>query len=293
MIFYRECWHIKLLTLNTHSLVEENYIEKLMEFVEAIGRELPDIIALQEVNQTCSTDVVPNKKAIGYFPCRENITLKKDNHVWQIVKLLREKGVNYYWTWLPLKKGYDQYDEGIALMSLSPIKKTDVLPVSDVDDYKNWKTRKILGISIEGFPNEWFYSVHYGWWGDEEEPFEKQWKKTDAYLSKENRIWLLGDFNNPAQIRNQGYDRIKSSGWQDTYLLAKKKDDGITVGTIIDGWKDKIKNTSGMRIDQIWCNQRVKIKSSEVIFNGVRYEIVSDHYGVIVEMERRKENENI
>ena len=42
---------MKLLTLNTHSLVEENYSEKLSIFVKAVAEIKPDIIALQEVNQ--------------------------------------------------------------------------------------------------------------------------------------------------------------------------------------------------------------------------------------------------
>lgn len=39
---------MKILTLNSHSLREENYEEKLQWFVEGILREKPDIIALQE-----------------------------------------------------------------------------------------------------------------------------------------------------------------------------------------------------------------------------------------------------
>ena len=39
---------MKLLTINTHSLQEEHYPEKLEQFVEAILRESPDIIAMQE-----------------------------------------------------------------------------------------------------------------------------------------------------------------------------------------------------------------------------------------------------
>ena len=45
---------MKLLTLNTHSLREENQEQKLEWFLEAVMAEKPDIIALQEVNQTVS-----------------------------------------------------------------------------------------------------------------------------------------------------------------------------------------------------------------------------------------------
>ena len=43
---------MRLLTLNTHSHVEEDYREKLEAFVQAVSEEEPDVIALQEVNQT-------------------------------------------------------------------------------------------------------------------------------------------------------------------------------------------------------------------------------------------------
>ena len=43
---------MKLLTLNTHSLLEENYEQKTRDFVAAVIKERPDILALQEVNQS-------------------------------------------------------------------------------------------------------------------------------------------------------------------------------------------------------------------------------------------------
>ena len=44
---------MKLLTLNTHSLIEPAYEAKRDAFVEFIRKEQPDVFALQEVNQTC------------------------------------------------------------------------------------------------------------------------------------------------------------------------------------------------------------------------------------------------
>ena len=276
---------MKLLTLNTHSLVEDNYSTKLDAFVSAIAEQRPDIIALQEVNQTIAetqVDVISE----GYVPCVENIVIRKDNHVYKAAELLEGAGVKYYWTWLPLKKGYDKYDEGIALMSRSRIIETDVVRISETDDYNNWKTRKIIGIRTEAAPDEWFFSVHYGWWDDLDEPFQNQWQKTVEYMKKYSRVWLMGDFNSPAEVRNEGYDIINGSGWYDSYTRAKTRDNGITVGKVIDGWRDKVSGTDGMRIDQIWCSQKAEIASSEVIFNGANKPVVSDHYGVVAEYER-------
>jgi len=282
---------MKILTLNTHSLIEENYSQKLADFVSAIAEIQPEIIALQESNQTDEKSPVKTELT-GYVPCTENAVIRSDNHVYSISQKLLKRGVKYFWTWLPMKNGYIKYDEGIVVMSRSPILETKVFTVSSIDNYSNWKTRRIVGIRTEALPDEWFFSVHYGWWDDKEEPFREQWSRTNEFISelKENSVWLMGDFNNPAEVRGEGYDLIKQSGpyeWYDSYDIASKKDSGITVEKAIDGWKDKITSTQGMRIDQIWCRKKADIISSEVIFNGKNYPVVSDHFGVIINYNRR------
>lgn len=268
-----------MLTLNTHSLIEQNYEEKLVYFVNAIVKYEPDIIALQEVNQTSDESSLSDKFLTGYTQCQSAVPLKKDNHAYRVVKLLLEKNINYYWTWLPIKNGYDKYDEGLAILSKKEILETDTVLVSCINDYNNWKTRKILGI-YSG--DEWFYSVHLGWWDDKSDPFSDQWSRLSKRLTGKENVWLMGDFNNCAEIRNEGHDLIKKSGWQDTFEIAREKDDGITVGTVIDGWKDKITDTNGMRIDFIWTNSENIIERTNVIFNGKNEPVISDHYGVMI-----------
>lgn len=268
-----------MLTLNTHSLIEQNYEEKLVYFVNAIVKYEPDIIALQEVNQTSDESSLSDKFLKGYTQCQSAVPLKKDNHAYRVVKLLLEKNINYYWTWLPIKNGYDKYDEGLAILSKKEILETDTVLVSCINDYNNWKTRKILGI-YSG--DEWFYSVHLGWWDDKSDPFSDQWSRLSKRLTGKENVWLMGDFNNCAEIRNEGYDLIKKSGWQDTFEIAREKDDGITVGTVIDGWKDRITDTNGMRIDFIWTNSENIIERTNVIFNGKNEPVISDHYGVMI-----------
>ncbi len=263
--------------------MEENYTEKLNEFVDTICCEMPEIIALQEVNQTCCKAEVSKDALEGFFPCNTSTIIRQDNHVYTVANTLRKQGIHYYFTWLGMKLGYNKYDEGIALMSLSPILETKVSLISQINDYHNWKTRKIIGIRTEKYPNDWFYSVHYGWWNDAEEPFQNQWKQTLSHTKQLETVWLMGDFNNPAEVRGEGYDMITKSGWYDSYLFAKEKDDGITVDKIIDGWKDKAECTSGMRIDQIWCNQKPTVERSRVFFNGRNRKIISDHYGILIE----------
>ena len=49
---------MKLLTLNTHSLIEPAYEAKRDAFVEFIRKEQPDVFALQEVNQTAAAQLL-------------------------------------------------------------------------------------------------------------------------------------------------------------------------------------------------------------------------------------------
>ncbi len=273
---------MKLMTLNTHSLIEENYSEKLNIFVKAVARIKPDIIALQEVNQNKMKEQVTDLKNF-YAPDKKTI-VREDNHALNVVKMLSNVGINYHWSYKNIKNGYDVYDEGIAIMSLSPIIFTDCFTVSKKDDYSDWKTRKVLGIKVKDFPNNVFFSVHYGWW-DDEDSFSGQWLTTLEKLRKYRSVWLMGDFNNPAEIKKEGYNLIERSGFYDSYKKAHIKDNGITVDRIIDGWRDRIKNSAdGMRIDQIWSSKPHKIKSHRVIFNGENFPIISDHYGIIIEL---------
>ena len=63
---------MKLLTINTHSLHEENYPRKLEEFIDVIAKERPDIVAMQEVNQTADAPLAGKPLLVGYVPCKEN-----------------------------------------------------------------------------------------------------------------------------------------------------------------------------------------------------------------------------
>ena len=92
----------------------------------------------------------------------------------------------------------------MALLSKKPIARVQQFLTSKTDDYENWKTRRILGIQPEG-SSDWFFTVHMGWWNDEEEPFVDQWKCIQETLKdpkyREGTIWLMGDFNSQDDVR--------------------------------------------------------------------------------------------
>lgn len=76
---------------------------------------------------------------------------------------------------------------------------------------------------------------------------------------------------------------IGGSWAYDTFLIAKEKDSGITVKGNIDGWDQ---NKNDLRLDLILANEKLDVKYSKVIFNGINNMVVSDHYGVEVEIWR-------
>lgn len=276
---------MKLMTLNTHSLMEADYEEKLKQFVETVRIEKPDVIALQEVSQRLEAEAADPEKLRYYVQAEEGVILKSDNHVMRIVNILEEGGLFYNWSWVPIKIGYDILEEGAALMSLHPITCTDSFYISKSQTMENWRCRKALGIQIsDQGEKRWFYSVHMGWW-KEEDGFLEQWArlKDRVKLHKPCHITLMGDFNNPAEIREQGYDRMIQDGWMDTWKQAEERDGGFTVTDAIDGWKDR-KELTAMRIDYIMQNwiKNDKIVSSRVVFSGEKEPRVSDHCGILV-----------
>ena len=199
--------------------------------------------------------------------------------------MLSELGASYYWSYKNIKRGYGFFDEGIAVLSKSEITKAVCFTVSERDDYNDWRTRKILGVKTKAYPDDIFFSVHFGWWNDSDS-FAKQWMRTIQNIREYKNIWLMGDFNNPAEIKGEGYSLVSASGFCDCYLKAKSVDNGITVDRIIDGWQERIKNsTDGMRIDQIWTNKRCEIISHKTVFNEKNFPVISDHYGIAAEIK--------
>lgn len=287
---------MKLLTLNCHSLLEPEYEEKRYTFCSAVCMEQPHIVALQEVNQTGNAPCADPGELVksGYVPCtypedpsagQAVIPVKTDNHAFCTAKLLSCMGYPCTWTWVPAKIGYGKYDEGLALFSRYPVLDVCQFYITGIQDYGNWKTRKALGIRVKTPAGpQHFFSLHMGWWDDAEEPFARQWERLTKRIRKlpDGPVWLMGDFNAPAHDPDKGYAFVRSQGWQDTYEMATDRDSGVTVAQTIDGWRDA-GDVAGMRIDYIFTDSPVMIRSSKVIFNGDFYPVVSDHFGVMTE----------
>lgn len=262
---------MKLLTLNCHSWQEENQLDKIKHLAETIQEKSYDVIALQEVSQSIASPV-----ASAY--------LKEDNFALVLLEELQKLGAtDYKFFWDFAHIGYDIYEEGLAILTKHPIIKDESFFISKNEDTNYWKTRKIVGVQIEynGRPIS-FYSCHLGWWGDEEEPFQQQMDSLLQQTKQETLTFWMGDFNNNALLRGEGYNYMIKQGLYDTYHLAEEADNGVTVKGKIAGWDQ---NKQDLRIDLILTNQPVPVLSSHVLFNGINKSVISDHFGVEIHIK--------
>lgn len=261
---------MKLLTLNCHSWIEENQLEKLDIIAKDIIEKEYDVVSLQEVNQ-----LIESKVAMGI--------VKENNFALLLMDKINQTSKQKYSMYYEKSHiGYDKYEEGVALLTKHKVKYVKSYLISKADDFSFWKTRRVLKASILiGTEEIDFYSCHLGWWDDENEPFKEQFDRLYETIDQNKLTFLLGDFNNNAFKRNEGYDYIIEKGLYDTYTLAQVKDDGVTVKGKIAGWD---KNKNDLRLDLILVNRKIPVKSSTVIFNGINKEVVSDHFGVCVEI---------
>lgn len=259
---------MKLLTLNCHSWIEENQISKIKYLAKIIKEKQFDVVALQEVSQRIESKFIS-----------ENI--KEDNFVHLLNEELKKLGDNSYkYIWDFSHIGYDIYEEGLAILTKHNIVNYDSFYITKSDNKDFYKSRKIIKADIT-IDNEKisFFTCHLGWWKDEDEYFENQ---VDNLIEKiNNKSFIMGDFNNDAFIRNEGYDYLLDKGLIDTYTKAIEKDSGITVEGEIAGWEGKKENK---RLDIIFTTDDIEVLKSNVIFNGENKKIISDHYGVEVEI---------
>lgn len=274
---------MKIMTLNTHSWLEEEPWEKLKQIAKKICHEQYDVIALQEVNQTMNAKRLTSEQLKNFNQVQEQTSVRSDNFAYCLIQLLAEQGETYYWSWELSHIGYDIYEEGNALLSRQPLTSQTYL-VSETKEKEDYHTRKIL-VGQTFFETQWITvaSCHFSWWTDEKSGFAFEWKELEARLVPlTTPLYLLGDFNNPAG--GSGYDLVKNSRLPicDAYPVAGKKQGEATIEKKIDGWEN---NKDGLRIDYIYVPENCSVISYQRIFDGENGLIVSDHYGVAVTLE--------
>lgn len=259
---------MKLLTINVHSWLEENQEEKMEILAKVIAEKRYDVVALQEVNQQIKSK-----------PVLED--MKEDNFLYQLLKKIRkytEERYEYFWSHSHI--GFDIYEEGISLLSRHPILEKDAFYCTDSQTIHSISSRKIVKITLEIEREKIeFYSCHMNLPDCQEEKMEKNIQTILKHSDKDCLKILMGDFNTDAVHDSSSYQKIINQGLFDSYVLAKEKDDGITVHKNISGWED---SREEKRLDYIFLNKERKVLSSFVIFNGKNYPCISDHSGVEV-----------
>jgi maltose 6'-phosphate phosphatase len=278
---------MKLLTLNTHSWIEESPLEKLEAIMEQLLADSYDVISLQEVNQ--SMDAEEAEVDSFFIAPNQDTVIKKDNFAFLLQQELKKRGLEYYWSWVPSHIGYDQYDEGIAILTRFKVTNARGILLSRKDDYTDYHTRKALEVSFQASERNYLvYGLHLSWWQDETEsyPFLYEWNKLVEAWEAEARaggcILLMGDFNNPAHIEEEGYSVVSKHPYlKDAYLDATVKNGSHTVEKKIDGWEN---NSDLLRIDYIFVSSNLSVYSYETVFDGRTMPVVSDHFGVKVEI---------
>lgn len=279
----KENTHLKVLTLNTHAWMEEHPEEKLEQLADTLAAEEYAVIALQEINQSMQAEPVEDDAFISpketHFPVR----IKADNFAYMLVSKLRERGINYYWSWSASHIGYSKYDEGIAILSEFPFTAESHL-VSDTVEYTNHFTRKILKGLIEYKGRQvTVISSHYSWWTDDSgnKLFQPEWSRTLDNITKEERqtILVMGDFNNDPSIAKEGYEQVVQTApfLSDTFEVAEKTIGEATVMQAIDGWSG---HSDDKRIDYIFVGENISVEQYRVVFDGRNEPVVSDHFGV-------------
>ena len=95
-------------------------------------------------------------------------------------------------------------------------------------------------------------------------------------------VLLGGDFNSAAHLSDEGYALVTSSGMVDTRSLAEHTDGENTVHREIAGWEG---STDAKRIDFVFADRLLTVNSHAVVFRDNSPEAISDHSGVLVELD--------
>lgn len=262
---------MKLLTINVHAWLEEDQMEKIDTLAKVIAEKQYDVIAMQEVNQLMNNPII-------------FADIREENYGWVLLKKLKEyTDTDYYYHWSNSHIGFGKYNEGVAIITKHKIKKEDEFYCTFAQSVRTMSARRIVSITIdyEGKEIE-FYSCHMNLPDCETEDMTQNIQNILKRSKNDNLKILMGDFNTDAIGNPEDYKNIVSQGLFDTYILAEKKDDGVTVNKGIHGWAN---NESKKRIDYIFSNKKIKVKESKVIFNNKNEKIVSDHFGIEVELE--------
>ncbi|MDO4679788.1 MAG: endonuclease/exonuclease/phosphatase family protein [Aerococcus sp.] len=296
---------MKYLTLNTHSWNEVDWVGSFKTVFEFMMKESPDVICLQEVNQlrkgtmgspegvvdACFRAILPPLHQypvsdVGtmdrYRPVQDEIAIRMDNYAKLLVWALAMNEQAYYWTWALAHIGYEQFDEGVAILSKQDFTAEQIVMSDPMWKYHDYQRRVAVKAVFEE-DQRVVYSGHFSWWESDHTGFEHEWNilNQDRQQYANGEQLLFGDFNQIADQRGAGYDYIRQTApdLRDSYKVSPVVIGDATIPGDIDGWHGQ---STPKRIDYAWVNNKVAIERHETVFDGENYPTVSDHFGILV-----------
>lgn len=261
---------LSILILNLHCYQEDNQDAKFSLIAKAINEKNVDIVCLQEVAEYWNNgqgDWSSNSANII------NSRLKKPYHL--------------YTDWSHM--GFDQYREGVAILSRFPIAQQESRYVSNSDSAYDINSRKVVLAQIEypaiGKIN--VFSAHLSWW---EGGFQEQFHNLSTWAAEKNlpayqATLLCGDFNIAAG--SIGYNFIvQANEYEDQFLSANSHGVFERIFKVNDPyWQQSLDHD--YRIDYIFMHKssQLKVISASVLFTEHDYGRVSDHCGYLMTFE--------
>jgi len=266
--FQRET--LKVLILNLHCYQEDNQDQKFTQIANAINELDVDIVCLQEVAE--------------YW--RDGQGDWESNSA----KIINDRLTNPFhlhtdWSHL----GFDQFKEGVAILSRYPLSHHEARYVSESHDVYSIHSRKVVmaraHVPYIGPIN--VFSAHLSWLEDGfQQQFQHLHEWAESAQSDDIQATLLcGDFNITAGT--SGYEYVVNSNqYDDQYLAANEHGIFEKVFRVNDAhWQDLL--AEDYRIDYIFMNKtsQLQVTSAKILFTDDDYGKVSDHCGYFMTFE--------
>lgn len=264
---------LKIMILNLHCYQEENQDDKFSQIAKAINELNVDIVCLQEVAELWND-------GLGDF----------ETNSAKIINDRLDRPFHLVTDWSHL--GFDQYREGVAILSRFPVSRQDSRYVSDSHDVYSIHSRKVVMAQIEipqmGLVN--VFSAHLSWW---EDGFADQFKRLRDWATAEQTgpvkaTLLCGDFNIAAG--SKGYRLIVDAHeYEDQFLAINSHGVFEKIFRVNDPyWQNYL--ADDYRIDYIFLNKKSDffVTSGQVLFTEQDYGRVSDHCGYLMTFEPGK-----
>ncbi len=281
---------IVVLTVNLHTYQEANTSAQMDKVAKTIADLNIDLIAFDECGQNRNAAVISNINGI---------TIKSDNMAKLIVDRLKtDYGLTYYYTWDWAHYGFDQWEEGEAVLSKAPFTKltSGYISTSTSTTYSTSSaSRKAVyaKTTLPGFGDVNFISTHLHWKtsASDTEPINqvnRLKQMIDTNINSSDAFSLVcGDLNSQPTETDPTWSATylsMTNGYIDTFLVANPHANDMPENSAYD----TVKGTYPGRIDYIFLKEgsAFKVRYSEIIFTPTLIGIVSDHYGVVTILQK-------